>query len=274
MYKNIVGIIGAPRSGTSWTGQIFDSAPDVLYRMQPFYSWAFRDRIHVRSTKEEIKDFFDDMYLSKDPYLEQRDRKEQGVYPVFEEKSKCPRVMVFKEVMFHYMMPVILRNVDNLKLVAIVRNPVDVITSYWNAPREFAPFLDIQKEWYFAQTRNELLPERYFGYHKWKEYIKIVEVLENTFSDRVKIIRYEDLRKEPEKMTKELFEYSGIAYTPQTERFLYDSQNKTVDDPYSVFRNKHEQREKKSLPENIINQIYDDLKHFEEAERYGYTREC
>jgi len=39
MYKNIIGIIGAPRSGTSWTGQIFDSAPDVLYRMQPFYSW-------------------------------------------------------------------------------------------------------------------------------------------------------------------------------------------------------------------------------------------
>ena len=170
MYKNIVGIIGAPRSGTSWTGQIFDSAPDVLYRMQPFYSWAFRDKIHVRSSKEEINKFFQDMYLSKDPYLEQRDRKDAGVYPIFEEKNKEANVMAFKEVMFHYMMPTILENVEELKIIAIVRHPIDVLTSYYNAPKEFFEGLDIQKEWYFAQARNELLPERYFGYHKWKEY--------------------------------------------------------------------------------------------------------
>src|SRR5260370_26976372 len=28
-------ILGAPRSGTSWVGKIFDSHPDVLYRHEP-----------------------------------------------------------------------------------------------------------------------------------------------------------------------------------------------------------------------------------------------
>lgn len=271
MYKNIVGIIGTPRSGTSWTGQIFDSAPDVLYRMQPFYSWAFRDRIHVRSASGEIKKFFEDLYLSGDPYLEQADRKRDGVYPVFEEKAENPETMVFKEVMFHYMMPVLLEMDDNLKIIALVRNPVDVISSYWNAPREFDPSLDIQKEWYFAPSRNELLPERYFGYHKWKEYIKIIEVLEKKYPDRVKIMKYEELLKDPVNRVKELFDYSGIPYREQTEHFIYESQNKTVDDPYSVFRNKNEKREKRQLPENITEQIRNDLKTFEEARRYGYA---
>ena len=70
---------------------------------------------------------------------------------------------------------------------------------------------------------------------------------------------------------QELFDYSGIPYKEQTEHFIYDSQNKTVDDPYSVFRNKNEKREKRQLPENITKQIRNDLKTFEEARRYGYA---
>lgn len=270
MYRNIVGIIGAPRSGTSWTGQIFDSAPDVLYRMQPFYSWEFRDRINVRSGKEEINCFFHDMYCSKDSYLAQVDRKAKGVYPIFSIKNENPNVMVFKEVMFHYMMPVILENIENLQIIALVRHPIDVLSSYYNAPREFDPLLDIQKEWYFAQSRNELLPERYFGYHKWKEYMKIISVIQEKYVDRVKIIKYEDLLAFPEKIAGELFRYANIPYEEQTRQFIYDSQHKTVDDPYSVFRNRNEKREKKRLPDNILSEIHRDLESFEEAKKYGY----
>ena len=49
--------------------------------------------------------------------------------------------------------------------------------------------------------------------------------------------------KEYVKRVKELFYYSGIPYKEQTEYFIYESQNKTVDDPYSVFRNKNEKRD-------------------------------
>ncbi|MDA8050896.1 MAG: sulfotransferase [Rhodospirillales bacterium] len=34
-FDNVVMIVGAPRSGTSWVGKIFDSHPNVLYRHEP-----------------------------------------------------------------------------------------------------------------------------------------------------------------------------------------------------------------------------------------------
>lgn len=270
MYKNMIGLIGAPRSGTSWTGQIFDSAPSVLYRMQPFYSWAFRDKLHVRSSKKEIKQFFKEVYESDDDYLAQTERKNAGIYPIFAEKDKNPDIMVFKEVMFHYMMPVLLEQLEDLKIIAVVRHPIDVLTSYYNAPKEFDPQLDIQKEWYFAQTRNELLPERYFGYHKWKEYMKIVSVLKEKYGERVKVFRYEDLLEDTDKVVHELFDFSHITYEVQTKKFLYESQHKTVGDPYSVYRNINDKYEKKQLPENILQEIHLDLRKFKEADTYGY----
>lgn len=270
MYKKIVGIIGVPRSGTSWLGQIFDSAPDVLYRMQPFYSWAFRDKIHVRSSKREINDFFCELYLSNDSYLKQQERKKSGIYPIFNNKKSQPEVMVYKEVMFHYLIPILLKHVDQLKIIALVRHPVDVLTSYYNAPREFDPTLDIQKEWYFAQNRNELLPERYFGYHKWKEYMKLISIIQEKYPKRVIVIRYEDLAKNPECVVQQLFQYTDISYEKQSEQFIIDSQSSTVDDPYSVFRNKSELRFRNKLPSNIIIEIKQDLQSFDEAKKYKY----
>lgn len=267
----MIGLIGAPRSGTSWTGQIFDSAPSVLYRMQPFYSWAFRDKIHVRSSKKEIERFFKEVYESDDDYLAQTERKNAGIYPIFAEKDKNPDIMVFKEVMFHYMMPVLLEQLDDLKIIAVVRHPIDVLTSYYNAPKEFDSQLDIQKEWYFAQTRNELLPERYFGYFKWKEYMKIVSVLKEKYNNRVKVFKYEDLLAHTDKVIQELFDFCHIFYGSQTKKFIYESQHKTVDDPYSVFRSKDDKRKKNVLPENILDEIHRDLEKFEEAGRYGYN---
>ncbi len=38
----IIGLHGAPRSGTTWIGQIFNSAPQVAFRFQPFFAHAFR----------------------------------------------------------------------------------------------------------------------------------------------------------------------------------------------------------------------------------------
>lgn len=270
MYKNIVGIIGAPRSGTSWTGQIFDSAPDVLYRMQPFYSWEFRDRINVRSSKDEIDKLFREMYKSKDAYLEQIERKSKGVYPVFNEKKEYPDIMVFKEVMFHYLMPVLMENIKNLKIIAIIRNPIDMLTSFYNIPREFNPELDIYDEWYFAQSRNGLLPENYFGYHKWKEYVNIITILEMKYQNRVKIVKYEDILNKTEKMVIEMFEFSDIPFLEQTKRFIYDSKHCTVDDPYAVFRNGTEKNNKKKLPEDIIKTIQSDLKEFKQIKKFNY----
>jgi hypothetical protein len=70
----IVGIHGAPRSGTSWLGQLFNSSEHVAYRYQPFFSYAFKERLSVRSGALEIQRFFDDLRNTEDDFVLQMHR--------------------------------------------------------------------------------------------------------------------------------------------------------------------------------------------------------
>jgi hypothetical protein len=45
LAANAILIVGAPRSGTSWLGKIFDSHPDVLYRHEPDEGFQAGDSI-------------------------------------------------------------------------------------------------------------------------------------------------------------------------------------------------------------------------------------
>lgn len=99
---------------------------------------------------------------------------------------------------------------------------------------------------------------------------EILSVMKEKFAERIKVVKYEDLLTDTEKAVQELFDFSHISFGAQTKKFIYESQNKTVDDPYSVYRKKDCKREKKVLPENIIEEIHHDLEKFEEANKYGY----
>ena len=271
MYKKIIGVIGTPRSGVSWTGQIFDSCLETLFRMQPFYSWAFRDKVHPRTTSEDFYKFFDELYLSNDDYILQLERRSEGVYPVFDKKEGPLEVMVYKESMFHYLVPFLLEKVRDILIVAVIRNPIDALTSFYNAPRECPEGIDIQKEWYFAPNRNQFYPEQYWGYLKWKEFINMLYCIKQKYPDRVYIQKYEELNRNPEEMTKNMLSFCGLHFDKQTEQFLYDCKHKYVDDPYSVFRKEGvRQKNKKELPQNIIDSIESDLETFEYAKYFGY----
>ena len=41
-----IGLHGVPRSGTSWLGNIFNSSPDLTYKHQPLYSYAFKNYLN------------------------------------------------------------------------------------------------------------------------------------------------------------------------------------------------------------------------------------
>ena len=71
----VAGIHGAPRSGTTWLGQLFNSHPAVKYCYQPFFSHAFRGRADLSTIPdmvatfmenggEEGRTFFTDVYKS------------------------------------------------------------------------------------------------------------------------------------------------------------------------------------------------------------------
>lgn len=270
-YEQVIGVFGVPRSGTTWLSFIFDSVPEVVYKHQPLFSYAFKDRLQVRSSTEDIQAYFDELYVKQDDFMDRKDQRERGVCPTFAKKDIAPH-LVFQETRYHYLIPALLKNFPRIKIVLIARNPIDVMKSWINAPKEFKAGWDLQKEWKFAPSKNEYLPEHYFGYYKWREAIKLFSDMAALYPDRVKLIRYEDLVADALPVSTELFAFCGLPMTEQTEAFLTDSQSTTVSDTYGVYRNKSEQKEQDIvLPDNVIAAIHQDLADFEEAKLLGYV---
>lgn len=56
-------------------------------------------------------------------------------------------------------------------------------------------------------------------------------------SERVLTVRYEDVCAEPVEMTRRMFEFAGLDWQPQTERFVLASTEAGDSDYYSVFKN-------------------------------------
>lgn len=272
MFNKIVALYGVPRSGTSWLGQIIDSSPNVAFRYQPLFSYRFKNRILTESTKEEIDQFLYELYLEKnDPFLNQSEKREKGSYPVFLKNSDNPSILSFKECRYLYTIPILLEKYPAIKIISITRNPCDVLESWINASSEYNPEWDIKKEWQYAQSKNKFRPENYYGYYKWKEYIKLSSEMESIYPNNFIIVKYEDLRKNALSITKKLFEFCNIPFDIQTEKFIIESQNKTVSDPYSVYRGKNDVIARKyHLPQEIKDIAANDIRGFEEAKMLGY----
>ena len=271
LYREIIGIYGVPRSGTSWLGTIIDSSPDVVYRYQPLFSYRFKSRIQFESTNEDIGAFFEELYCeNNDSFLNQTLERESGKYPIFE-KNTNKGILAYKEVRYLYTIPLLLKRVPDIRIIGIIRNPYDVIQSWINAPKEFSDNWQILDEWYFGQSKNEWRPENYYGYAKWKEYIKLVETMKNEFPDTFMVVRYEDLSSNTNEVVKEIFEFSNIQYTAQTEQFIKESTSKTVSDAYAVYRDHKKQKSSKNiLPPIVYDKIQQDLITFETARQFGY----
>lgn len=272
MFERVVALYGVPRSGTSWLGQIIDSSPDVVFRFQPLFSYRFKNRILAEATREDIQGFFEELYReNNDDFLNQADKRESGRYPCFQKSEDSCNILTYKEVRYLYTVPILLERYDNIKIIAIVRNPYDVLESWINAPSEYKAEWDLSKEWMFGQSKNEYKPENYYGYYKWKEWIKMVADYREKYPDRLFAVQYEELNENAVTTAKALFSFMDLPFTRQTEQFILDSQSKTDADAYSVYKKKGDNRNKKhSLPEDIRGAIREDLKSFDEAHIWGY----
>ena len=94
MFDEIIVIIGMPRSGTSWLSQIFDSSPQVRFRLSPLFSYEFKNYLDEASSKEEWEHVFRGAYQSNNDFMNQTERREAGHYPVFERKDSNPKYLV------------------------------------------------------------------------------------------------------------------------------------------------------------------------------------
>lgn len=261
MFKQIIWLNGMPRSGTSWLSQIFDSCPDVKFRLMPLFSYAFKNRISQDSKKEEINKFFKEVYLSNDDFLVQKDKRESEEYPIFKQKNKHPKNLVIKHTRYHNLTEFLLENCNNIKFIHIIRNPCAIINSWINIDREFKnKGCKVKKDWRTGQCRKTG-PEEFWGFDDWKNVTSLYLKLQDKYPSKIKIIQYENLVNSPIRITKKIFKFTDIKTSKQTMKFLKESQSNHQQGEYSVFKNPAVKNKwKKQLNKKIIKEIYEDLK--------------
>lgn len=253
----VVAIHGAPRSGTSWLGQLFNSNEHVAYRYQPFFSHAFRDRVDEHTDAAGLRAFFLDLIASEDGFLRQAGAHRLATStPVFA-KSAITH-LVYKEVRFHHLLPHLMDSLGGLKAVGLVRDPRAVLASWACAPREFDPAWSLSREWRNAPSKNAGLRENWYGYERWKQLAQLFLTLSAAHPERFMLMRYEELSDSPEAAVRRLFDFSGLTLTPQADRFIADSTSRDDGEPYGVFRPRglHSPRR---LPDAIGREIAQDL---------------
>ncbi len=230
----LVGLHGAPRSGTSWIGQIFNSAPEVAYRYQPFFAHAFRPRVDAAETPADLERILDEVAGTEDDFVLQRGAARVARAELAFAKT-APRWMVYKEVRYHHLLPQLMR-IERFKGVGIVRDPVAVLDSWARAPREFDPAWDLQAEWRSAPRKNAGRVEEFYGYEGWKRAALTFRALAAEHPDRFRLLRYERLTADPMGETKALFDFLGLELSPPVRDFLTRSTSRHDGDPYGVFR--------------------------------------
>ncbi len=254
-----VTIQGVPRSGTSWLGQIFKTSPQVAFRFQPLFSYAFKDRLGPGSSREEILQFFKDIHATSDAFVRQRDPSIHVDYPDLEEHIDVTH-LVMKEVRYNNIVRNLILQLPEIKVLGLVRHPCAVIDSWINAPREFKPEWSVDEQWRSGALKNQGRPEEFFGFDKWKEVAKLFLELEHERPGQMKIVRYADLNADPVSETKRLFAFCGLEFGPATERFIQESRSKQGSDANSVYRLvRPDEAWKERLPEHIVIAIHDEL---------------
>lgn len=256
-----IAIHSVPRSGSTWLGSIFDSHPEVIYKYQPLFSYAFKSALSPHSTTEAIERFFQQISAREDDFLDQLEAKKRGIVPQFEKNT--PRAIVYKEVRYHQLLENLLSKQPELRLITLIRHPLATLHSWWKAPKEFRADLGWQltEEWKWAPKKNQGRPEEYNGYEKWKEAAYLFEQLQSHWPTRCTIVTYADLLHDTEATVRRLFDCCGLDFVDQTAAFIAKSRSSAVDDAYGVYKTRRKDNAwRGQLPRSITAYVLEDLK--------------
>lgn len=253
-------IHGLPRSGSTWLGEIINSSPHVAYRYQPLFSYAFKGALNEFSTNEDIQQFYRALANSEDSFLLQSESRAKGKLPTVV-KDRTTHVG-YKEVRYHHLLPHLVEVSKDVKFIFIQRNPLSVVNSWLNAPREFRADLGWNplEEWRYACKKNLDRPEEFNGYEKWKQASLLFNALGREFSGKVKLVRYDSLIENVVEETKSIYDFLELGYHPNAQEFIMNSNLDSSSDAYSVMRtNQSDDKWKTGLAPEIINDIRLDL---------------
>lgn len=257
---NRIAIHSVPRSGSTWLGSLVDSHPSVIYKYQPLFSYRFKGALTSQSSKSDISNFFSEIAQVSDDFLDQVDSKLKGIVPRFFKSE--PTCIVYKEVRYHHILANMLKHDSEVKVVGLIRNPLSVLYSWWQAPREFRRDLgwNFEEEWKKAPSKNQGRPEEFYGFEKWKEVAGLFHSLHAQYPDRVYILRYLDLLQSTDYEVERLLSFMGLNVSKQTNDFIVASRQRNDADVYAVYKNKVSDIDwVDKLPGSIVDAVTKDL---------------
>lgn len=263
-----IAIHSAPRSGSSWLGNLFDAHPEVQYKFQPLFSYELKGILDDSSNLEEINAFFHKLQNTSSVFLDQVQEKERNIVPTF--TKVAPKAIAYKEVRYHHVLKNLLTKDKSIKLIALVRDPRSVLYSWKSTPREFdkGEGWNFDEEWQLASKKNQNRKEEYYGYEKWKELALMFNELEYALPKQVMIIRYTDLLEDTLGVMKDMMNFCNLNIANQQIEFIRMSQEKHNHDPYSVYKKRSiDDAWKNRLSSRISNFIESELKNTE-LEKY------
>jgi hypothetical protein len=256
MYK--IGIHSVPRSGSTWLGEILNSSPLTKCCFQPLFSHKYKDFLSLDSKRSDIEKFFDLLATDSDEFVNQTRERMEGKLPTFE-KSNVLTHVIYKEVRYNYLVHHLLRECSDLKIICLIRDPIQVINSWYKSPREFHPNWNLDSELMLAPKKNLGRIENDFGLTAWIQTTENFEHLANLYPNRVLLIEYSKLLSNGESDLSELFDFVSVPLSIETITFFRRSHEITVEGDYSVFRAKGPSKD--VLPHRIRNRIVDEVKN-------------
>lgn len=225
----------APRSGSTWFGELINSSPDVIYRYQPIHAWSFPHYLSSNSSSADFNTFYEELTKTQDPYVLQKLGSFGDVRPSFP-KNLIPRAVGYKEVHAYEVAIRGLTVVSELCVIFLIRNPLMMLQSWISNPKEFPHGTTLESEWYEAKAKNTEHVANRFGIRHWIESTLAFEAAAKKFPKRTLLVRYENLRVSPVEITAAVHSLLGVKTTNTTSKFAQMSSLGSSRDPYSVYR--------------------------------------
>jgi hypothetical protein len=257
--RQVIWLSGMPRSGTTWLSQIFASSPQVRLKFCPLFSYEFKNALDEKSTSKDWLSFFNDVYNTSSPYMDQEHLKNDGLVPDFAEKKPNPDFLLIKSNRFHNLIPCLFKNVPCAKVIHLVRHPAATIHSWLSNPTEFPADANPLREWRSGTCRKTGVGE-FWGFDDWKAVTLQALEMERVYPNRMRILRYEELTKYTFKETETLFDFIGLSICRSTKDFINESRSRHDPNKRSVYKKPSPDAAwRLGLPKSIINSIEADL---------------
>ena len=229
-------IAGMPRSGTSWLAQMFGAHPGVVLKYDPLFSYAFSGTVDASSSPADWDRLFDQVRTTPDPYMDQLRPKEEGLAPTFEHRDADPHLLVLKTNRRHHLLAAALDRGVAMRLLLLVRDPIETLGSWLANPTEFPEDADPATEWRSGACRKAT-EDDYWGFEDWKRVTSLQVDLAERHPEAARLVTYADLDADPAAELAGCFDWAGLSPHPQVDAFLAESRTEHSDHPRSVYRN-------------------------------------